>query len=206
MDNVTAIITSISALIVSLEGLYVTWQKAKQDVKNAVPKKIKTQCDIDTEIMQGLENLKEYLTADRVQIYDFHNGGHYANGRSALKTSCTFEVIRVGVKSYQSELQALPLSCLPKFIKTLLNKDRLKINDLEKIKADMPATYELKKKQGVVSFFDIILTNKNKEPIGFLAIQYGKTDCVNYSQEEMNEILKTKFFIESKLEEMVTKK
>lgn len=205
MDDITTFITSISALILALGSFFVAIQKVRQDVKNAVPKKIKDQCDVDTEIIQELENLKEYLVADRVQIYDFHNGSHYANGRSALKTSCTFEVIRVGVKSYQSELQSLPLSCLPKFIKTLLNKERLKINDIEKIKSDMPATYELKKKQEVLSFFDIILTNKNKEPIGFLAIQYGKTNHVDFNQKEMNEILKTKFFIETKLEQMVTK-
>ena len=52
----------------------------------------------------------------------------------------------------------------------------------------------------------IILNNKNGEPIGFLALQFSKTDCVNFSNDEMNQILKLKFFIEENLEKMVSKK
>jgi len=70
----------------------------------------------------------------------------------------------------------------------------------------MPATYGLKKGQEIGSFFDIILNNKNGDPIGFLALQFSKTDCVNFSNDEMNEILKLKFFIEENLEKMVSKK
>lgn len=103
-------------------------------------------------------------------------------------------------------MQAVPLTCIPRFVETLLNQNELKINDLEEIRNSMPATYELKKDQNIASFYDIILNNKQKEPIGFLAIQYSKTKCVNFNQEEMNEILKLKFFIEENLEKMVTKK
>lgn len=82
----------------------------------------------------------------------------------------------------------------------------MKINNLEEIKEVMPATYELKKGQGVASFFDIILNNKQGEPIGFLALQYCNTNCANYTEDQMNQILKLKFFIEENLEKMVTKK
>ena len=70
----------------------------------------------------------------------------------------------------------------------------------------MPATYYLKKDQGIKSFFDIILNNKKGEPIGFLAIQYGEENKVNYNEEETNEILRLKFFIEENLEKMILKK
>ena len=133
-------------------------------------------------------------------------GGHYANGRSALKTSCSFEVVCSGVKGHQKELQSIPLTCIPRFVETLLNKKELVINNLDDIKEIMPATYELKKNQEVASFFDIILNNKDGEPIGFLALQYCKINSVNFNREERNEILKLKFFIEENLEKMVMKK
>lgn len=41
---------------------------------------------------------------------------------------------------------------------------------------------------------------------GFLAIQYGEIEKVNFTQSELNEILKLKFFIEENLEKMVSKK
>lgn len=136
----------------------------------------------------------------------FTIGGHYANGRSALKTSCSYEVIRTGIKGHQKELQSVPLSCIPRFVETLLNRKELVINNLEEIKELMPATYELKKDQEVASFFDIILNNKEGEPIGFLAVQYCKINSVKFNQEEKNEILKLKFFIEENLEKMVSKR
>lgn len=206
MENITTMIISLTAFVTAFGTLIVTIMKAKKEIEDTLPNKIKKAVGINIEITNRLEKVKEYLMADRVQIYDFHNGGHYANGRSALKTSCSFEVVRVGVKGHQKELQAVPLTCIPKFVRTLLNNNELKVDDLEQIKTDMPATYQLKKEQDIHSFYDIILQNKNKEPIGFLAIQYSKTNCVNYNQEQMNEILKLKFFIEENLEKMVSNK
>ena len=136
----------------------------------------------------------------------FTTGGHYANGRSALKTSCTYEVVRTGIKSCQMYLQAIPLNCIPHFIQTLLNNSEMKINNLEDIKECMPATYSLKKSQDIGSFFDIILNNRNGEPIGFLAFQYTDTNRVNFSENEKNEILRLKFFIEENLEKMISRK
>lgn len=132
-------------------------------------------------------------------------GGHYANGRSALKTSCSFEVTRSGVKSYQKELQAVPLSCITKFVKTLLKEKEMQINDLELIKDSMPGTYQLKKEQEIGSFFDIILNNSEREPIGFLAVQYSESNKTNFTKEEKEEILKVKFFVEENLEKTVNK-
>ena len=206
MEGLTSIIISLTALVTAIAGLIVAIAKAKKEIESSIPKKIKNQINIDNEIIKRMECLKEFLNADRVQVYDFHNGGHYANGRSALKTSCTYEVCRTGCRSYQMYLQAIPLSCIPQFVETLLNKEELKVNDLEDMKQNMTSTYHLKKDQGVRSFYDIIIHNKNKEPIGFLAIQYLTENKVNFSHDEQNEILKLKFFIEENLEKMIVKK
>ena len=103
-------------------------------------------------------------------------------------------------------LQAIPLNCIPHFIQTLLNNSEMKINNLEEIKNNMPATYTLKKSQNIGSFFDIILNNKSGEPIGFLAFQYSKTNKVNFTENEKHEILRLKFFIEENLEKMTSRK
>ena len=98
------------------------------------------------------------------------------------------------------------IKCICKqFIETLLNNEELKVNDLEDIKDKMNSTYHLKKDQGVRSFYDVIIHNNNKEPIGFLAVQYLTENEVDYNQDQKNEILKLKFFIEEKLEKMTEK-
>ncbi len=69
----------------------------------------------------------------------------------------------------------------------------------------MPATYNFKKSQNVRSFFDVVLNNKSGEPIGFLAIQYSKENCINYNSAEKNQIYRLKHYIEENLEKMVVK-
>lgn len=82
----------------------------------------------------------------------------------------------------------------------------MQINDLEDIKESMPATYSLKKDQNIKSFYDIILNNKEGEPIGFLAIQYSENNKVKFDKKEKEEIFRLKFFIEENLEKMIQKR
>lgn len=205
MEWITGFIIGLTAIISACGTLIVTTLKAKKSIEETIPKKLKRQCNIDIEIIQRMEQIKEILGADRVQIYDFHNGGHYANGRSALKTSCTYEVTRAGVKGYQMYLQALPLSAIPRFTKVLINNGELNVRSLEDIKDEMPSAYNIKREQGVKSFYDIVLENKNKEPIGFLGIQYVKNQQKEYSTDDKKEMLRLKFFIEENLDKMISK-
>ena len=106
MEWFTAFIISLTAAISAIGALIVTILKTKKNIEQSLPKKLLKQCDINTEIIQRMEQIKEILRADRIQIYDFHNGGHYANGRSALKTSCTFDKVSTG-GGYSNETSAV---------------------------------------------------------------------------------------------------
>lgn len=205
MENLITFFTSLALLITAIAGVIVATIKAYKSTKKEVdtlPRKIKRQITLDTVITDKLDVVKEMLNADRVQIYDFHNGGRYANGRSALKTTCTFEVCRAGIKPAQPQLQSVPLSCIAKFINVLLNEGKMEVEDLEKIKDSMPATYNLKKVTSVKSFYDIVINNSYGEPVGFLAIQYVKNPYSIKTEEDKQKVLKLKFFIEEQLEKM----
>lgn len=205
MEWLTAFLIALTALISAFTGVLLAFTKLKKQVEETLPSKIRRQTNIDAEIIRRMEQVKELLKADRVQIYDFHNGEHYANGRSALKTSCTYEVLRQGIISHQMKLQSIPLSCIPKFIKCLLDKSFLDIKDIEEIKDIMPATYSLKKAQDIKSFYDIILNNKQGEPIGFIAIQYVNESHKTYNSNDRESLLRLKFFIEENLEMLIKK-
>lgn len=73
MEEITSIIIGLTALVTALASLFVALVKAKKEIENSIPRKIKSQCNIDNEIIKRMEELKEYLNADRVQVYDFHN-------------------------------------------------------------------------------------------------------------------------------------
>ena len=73
MENITTTITTLTSLILAIGALFVALKKTKKEIEDTIPKKIKNQCNIDNEIIKRMEELKEYLNADRVQVYDFHN-------------------------------------------------------------------------------------------------------------------------------------
>ena len=58
----------------------------------SVSSKVPKHSQIDLNILKRMEEVKELLKVDRVNVYEFHNGGHYANGYSALKVSYIYEV------------------------------------------------------------------------------------------------------------------
>lgn len=167
--------------------------------KTDVPKEIGRQTELDCSIMTAAEQLKEVINADRVQVYEFHNGQHYANGRSALKTTCTYETCRYGVSSCLNILSGLPLSIIPNFIKVLLDKGELFVKNLEDIKVTMPSTYALKSTMGIKSFYDVVIRNQAGEPIGFVAVQFCNSET---HLENKDAVKKFAWFVECKLMEM----
>lgn len=202
MEQMIGTISTLTLLVGALTTLFLKIIDSKKKIKDSIPKKVLKQCDINTKIIEKMKYLREILGADRIQIYDFHNGEHYANGRSALKISCTYEVARAGIKPCQNEFQSVPISCIPIFVQELINKNDMEIKSLERIKNVMPGTYNLKKTQGIKSYYDIVIKNKEKEPIGFLGVQYTTKEKEKYTLDEKNEILKLKFFIEDHLDKM----
>lgn len=186
----------IFVLAVTMKTFCTKFNEYMRNSKESISRNIKAQSSIDCEIVNEMEKIKDILEADRVQIYDFHNGLHYANGRSASKLTCTYEVCRYGVKSALNFLSGIPISCLPTFVKTLLDNGKLFVDDLEQLKNTMPATYNFKKSMDITSFYDMVFYDKNHEPVGFIAIQFcdGKKHKINAEV-----IQKFAWFVESKL-------
>ena len=166
-----------------------TWQGS---VSSKVPKQSQT----DIKILKRMEEVKELLNADRVHIYEFHNGEHYANGRSALKISCTYEVCKAGVSSVQRECMSIPISCISSYIASILDNPIVEIKDIENCKEKMPATYNLKFSQGIRAFENVVILNKSKEPVGFIEIQWF--DKKNFAKNE-HELLRLAAFIEENI-------
>ena len=208
MESLIDFLNDISLIILALGAIILAVLKVYKNTKNeveSIPKKVKKQVTVDAEITDAMESLKERLNADRVQIYDFHNGGHYSNGRSALKVSCSYEVCRTGIAPKQAMLQSIPISCISKFVNKILNDEKFEVKNLEEIKEDMPATYQLKRDMNLNSFYDLAIKNKRGEVIGFLAVQFVKNPYNVKTEKDKEAILKLKFLIEEKFEFLIDK-
>lgn len=203
VENIQTIATICGTIAFTAYMSYKTFKsKLDEAIKNNkgdVSKHIKKQTELDCEIISEAEKLKELIDADRVQVYEFHNGAHYANGRSALKTTCTYEVCRYGIKNCSNLLSGIPLSCIPTFIKTLLDKGELYVKDLDDLKANMPSTYNLKSEMNVKAFYDVIINNEYGEPVGFVAVQFCNSLNHNVNKDAVKRFA---WFVESKLSDM----
>lgn len=205
IENIETFLLGVASIIASVGILIRAIKSTKREFEN-IPIKIKKQVSVDTEITEAMDSLKEQLNADRIQIYDFHNGGHYSNGRSALKVSCSYEVCRTGIQPKQSQLQSIPISCISKFTNKILNDEKFEVKNLEEIKEEMPATYQLKRDMGLNSFYDIAIKNSKNEVIGFLAVQFIKNPYNVKNEKDKEAILKLKFLVEEKFEFLIDKK
>lgn len=202
VENLMLIGTVIGTIIASAFTSYKTVvnkiNEEQRTRKDEVPKTVKKQSKLNCEILQEAEKVKELLDADRVQVYEFHNGAHYANGRSALKTTCTFETCRYGVQSCRDILSDVPLSVIPVFIKTLLDDEELYVKNLEDIKDTMIGTYNIKSSMNIKGFYDVVIHNEDREPIGFVAVQFCNRDASNIDKDVVK---KFAWFVEMKLME-----
>lgn len=199
IENLTILASNLAVIVFSLVTMYNSftkkWNEMQKKESHDIKGEVKRQSEVDMRITKKLEEVKETLNADRVQIYDFHNGIRYANGRSALKTTCTYETCRYGIKHYQNSLSGIPLSCIPNFISSLLNNGEIECKNLEEIKETMPATYSLKKGMQVKSFYDTVFHNEEGEIVGFIAIQFC-TNKYNVSKEVVQKLVG---YVESEL-------
>lgn len=140
-----------------------------------ISKGVKNQNEIDLDIIAKMDYYKELLNADRILLFEFHNGQHYSNYRSALRMSASYEVFRAGLSSCRDKCTGLPISIMPHFISTITSAGTASCKDIEEIKDKMGTSYEFKKSIGIKAFYDAAIRDRNGNIIGFAAVQWNHT-------------------------------
>lgn len=136
---------------------------------------VKEQSVISKEIIDTMDYYKEMLNADRILLFEFHNGQHYSNYRSALKMSVSYEVYKASLTSVREKCSGLPIAVMPHFVAAITTDGYVVCKDLEEIKGKMGSSYEFKKSLGIKSFYDVAIKDKEGNIIGFVAVQWNTT-------------------------------
>ena len=110
-------------------------------------------------LMQAIGN---YTGADRVYIFDWET-----NQKDSL--SNTFEWCADEVTPEIANLQAIPVSLMPNWVKRFENKEAIVINDLEATKYSEPEEYELLKTQEICSLIAVPIY-ANHQMNGFIGV------------------------------------
>lgn len=155
----------------------------KLDKKIPIGESVVKQNKEDNHIFATMEYYKELLKADRIMLFEFHNGQHYSNYRSALKLSVSYECYRAGLESQRSICTNLPISIMPQFIHAITTQESVDFKNIEDLKETMPNTYAFKKELGIKAFYDVPIKDITGNVIGFVAVQWNRImpeDAENY--------------------------
>ena len=109
-----------------------------------------------------LQAIGNYTGADRVYIFDWET-----NQKDSL--SNTFEWCADEVTPEIDNLQAIPVSLMPNWVKRFENKEAIVINDLEATKYSEPEEYELLKTQEIRSLIAVPIY-ANHQMNGFIGV------------------------------------
>lgn len=164
----------------------------KKDISKLIPKQNK----IDLNIVQKMEYTKEILNADRIHVYEFHNGDDYSDHRPAFKFSCTYEVFKAGNQPVQQLCTKLPTNCMPLFVNEIMEKNLFVCKNIEEIKDSMPSTYNFKKALKIEAFYDVAIKNSHGNIIGFIAIHWFNKNNMIVNDEVIKQLV---WFIEEHL-------
>lgn len=131
-----------------------------------------------------LYHLLQVFRADRITIYEFHNGGKNLAGVEFKKCSNTYEAVSLEIKPMIKEMQNLPLSINPLWNKILATRDDIIIPDISDLEDTFLKGYL--ESQNIKAFYSSLLQDYDNTPMGFIAVEYYRTP-VTLTEDELEE-------------------
>lgn len=194
IDIWVAIIGSLGGIVSLVLGYFLKYLFDKKQYSDKKEKKSTESLEKDlsfySDVNSMLDSILEESNADRIVIYEFHNGGHYYhNNRPMQKFSASFEAKSPGISSILELRKDVYVISYVSIFKELFENGHYSYSDVSMIKEEsIRETYE--KQIGTQSICSIPLKNRFGKYIGFVTFHYIK------KKEELNkeklEILKEK--------------
>jgi len=140
------------------------------DEGNDMTKKMMSFAENANKIQIQLYHLLQIFGAERVSIYEFHNGGKNLAGVEFKKCSNTYEAVSLETKPIIKEMQNLPLSINPLWSQVLTTRDEIDIPSVQNVDDKFLKSYlEI---QSIKSYYSTILQDYDNAPIGFITLEY----------------------------------
>jgi len=137
-------------------------------------------------------NLLNTFKADRIMIYEYHNGGKTLTGVNFIKCTCTYDATELGIPSKKIEYSNLPISTHYLWNKILLEKKPVIISDVNNEKDVV--IKQILKADKIKSYYNFLLLDYDTKPIGFMTVEYLNKKYI-LSEEEMNYLSKQAIII-----------
>jgi hypothetical protein len=145
-------------------------------------------------VQQLTYHLLRDFDADRISVYEYHNGGKTITGIDFKKCSNTYEAVGLGIDEKYNEHQNIPISVNFLWNKLLMDKKPIYISDICSLEQTDNTIFKILESQGVKSYYSRLITDYNGKPIGFMIIQFY-LNCVALDAEQLKKFSDTSISI-----------
>lgn len=118
---IITIVTSISSVIVALITAGYFKRRIDKSKENFSKKQLMKQIQHDEIIHYALRELRRKYNADRVYIWQFHNGGNFYTTSPMQRTSITYERCSEGLERKAEKYQGVLISNFTNYIKDTMD-------------------------------------------------------------------------------------
>jgi len=151
---------------------------------NDLASKFKDYAENANKIQILLYHILRSFNADRVSIYEFHNGGHNLQGIEFKKSSNTYEAVELEVKPIIKEMQNLPISINPLWSKLLADRLPVRVPSVNNLEDTFFKAYL--EAQSIKTYYSILLVDYDSSPIGFISLEFYHRER-ELTRQEFNE-------------------
>jgi hypothetical protein len=137
-------------------------------------------------IIDLLKQYQELMLCDRIGVFEFHNTTHNIYGKSFMKFTCTHEVTRLGVDSYNLGLKDLPISSYKEILKLISTNDSIIVSHIDETK--LTSEFVNCCKKGLVQSIVLVPINYRGSLYGFMTIEFTRSD--NFGGIDVDDIIK----------------
>lgn len=125
-----------------------------------------------SKIQQLIYHMLNELDAERISVFEYHNGGKTLTGVDFRKCSNTYEATQLGISALYRDYQNIPISTNFLWNKLLLDKEPINISNMEDIKSTDRSAYSILKSQYIKSYYSNLILDYDNKPIGFIVVTY----------------------------------
>jgi len=151
---------------------------------NDLTSKFKDYAENANKIQILLYHILRSFNADRVSIYEFHNGGHNLQGVEFKKSSNTYEAVELEIKPIIKEMQNLPISINPLWSKLLATRLPIRVTSVNKLDDEFLKSYL--EAQSIKTYYSMLLVDYDSSPIGFISLELYNMER-RMTDQEFNE-------------------
>jgi len=190
------LITSITSIVIALIGAGVFKRRQDKIKDNLSKKQLMKQIQQSEIVHYALRELRRKYNADRVYIWQFHNGGNFYTSSPMQRASITYERCSEGLERKAEKYQGVLISNIPSYIKDTIEGSMF-YHDVENI-PDF-ALRSLILSHGTFAHAATPLYNKEKNLIGIVSLDWVFSEISEeyLSNDQFTELFKETFKNES---------